>query len=677
MGGLLAERQRAQMKTSLLLIALVLAFGVGCRAIAAAAAAAGDGELISSDHHHDSDTPPPPHSVHANEPIPEITAAHPRLVFADAEIPAVMAAVHRDPILSQKFDLLRHEGEKILSQPPAAYVHDTEKALIVSRLVLTRVGTLAGLYRLTGDARFAARARTEMLAAAAFPDWHADDFLPTAELLNAEGLGYDWLYHYLSSTDRSTIYHAILNDGLLPAKEAYGKKAAWTYTTSNHNVVGNGGVAVAAVAIADEDRKLAQQLISDTRRSIPPAMSEYAPDGAWPEGPIYWDYATRYAIFYLSALDSGLGTDFGASTYPGFADTGMFRIQSTGPTKGTFNFGDAEEQIHPTPFMFYLANRFHRPIYAAHENYLALSEVNIFEIIWRSRVGVVEPFEKLAEKSIPLDALFRGVDVAFMRGDWLDPGTTWVGFKAGTNKGSHRHLDLGSFVMDALGERWALDLGPDDYGLPGYNGSDKRWTYYRCSTEGHNTLTINSANQNPDGDSKMLAFRSGPDRSYAVVDMTAAYPHAKRVMRGIELLDRRNIAIIDEVETSGPARITWNFHTKAKISIDATDATLRLGGKILRAEILSPKGATFEIVAANPPPPQKQEPEVHDLIVHLPERVSKTRIIVLLSPIAAPGGRAVSRDDERIVRGNESAPKFEPLQTWIDEAPVKHARASQ
>jgi hypothetical protein len=632
------------------IIVVVLA---GCKIISAA----GD-QLISDQHHPDPDTPPPPRTVHTNAPIPEVSGPHPRLYFTDADVPTIMAAIHGDPALSEKFDLLRREGEKMLGEPPAEYVHNTEKALIVSRLVLARVGTLAGLYRLTGNERFAARARQEMLAAAAFPDWHPADFLPTAELLNAEGIGYDWLFNYLSADDRTTIYHAIVSQGLQPAKHAYDDKEDWTYTTSNHNVVGNGGVAIAAIAIADDDPKLARELIADTRRSLPPAMSQYSPDGAWPEGPIYWDYATRYASFYLSALDNGLGTDFGASTYKGFAQTGMFRIYSTGPTKMTFNFGDAEEQIHPAPFMFYLAKRFHNPIYAAHENYVSLSEANMFEIIWRARFGPIEPFATLAEKLLPHDALFRGVDVAFLRSGWQDPDATWIGFKAGTNKGSHRHLDLGSFVMDALGQRWGLDLGPDDYGLPGYNGSDKRWTYYRCSTEGHNTLTINNSNQEVEGDSQMIAFHSGPDRSYAVVDMTNAYADGRRILRGIELLDQRDVAVVDEVTMDKPSRITWAFHTRADVSIDGDRATLRLGDKTLHARILSPAGAKFEVASANPPPPQKQQPDVKNLRVHLPGLFSHTRIVVLLTPDA--GGQA---------GGGE--PRIEPLATWIDQGPIK------
>ena len=81
-------------------------------------------------------------------------------------------------------------------------------------------------------------------------------------------------------------------------------------------------------------------------------------------------------------------------------------------------------------------------------------------------------------------------DVVTLRTRWQDGEATFMGFKAGEMGASHGNLDAGSFVLDALGTRWAVDLGGDDYALPGYFGS-QRWTYYRLRAEGHNTLVIN------------------------------------------------------------------------------------------------------------------------------------------------------------------------------------------
>jgi hypothetical protein len=63
-----------------------------------------------------------------------------------------------------------------------------------------------------------------------------------------------------------------------------------------------------------------------------------------------------------------------------------------------------------------------------------------------------------------------------LRSEWENPQALCVAFKAGDNKANHSHLDLGSFVFDAAGVRWAMDLGADNYNLPGYFGK-QRWDY--------------------------------------------------------------------------------------------------------------------------------------------------------------------------------------------------------
>ncbi|WP_260704071.1 hypothetical protein [Edaphobacter flagellatus] len=87
----------------------------------------------------------------------------------------------------------------MLSVPPLEYtIAGPEHTLLATaRAVEDRIFTLAGLYRITGDKRFAERARQEMLASANFPDWYPKHFLDTAEMTAALGVGYDWLYSFL------------------------------------------------------------------------------------------------------------------------------------------------------------------------------------------------------------------------------------------------------------------------------------------------------------------------------------------------------------------------------------------------------------------------------------------------------------------------------------------------
>ena len=49
-----------------------------------------------------------------------------------------------------------------------------------------------------------------------------------------------------------------------------------------------------------------------------------------------------------------------------------------------------------------------------------------------------------------------GVEIATFRSSWRDPHATWVGLKAGYNTVHHSHLDMGTFVLEMGGVRWAI-----------------------------------------------------------------------------------------------------------------------------------------------------------------------------------------------------------------------------
>jgi hypothetical protein len=569
---------------------------------------------------------------------------HPRLLVLDADLERVRQAIENDPVARQWHKHLLGDAEKMLKEKPIERVLIGPRLLDKSRTALRRISTLAGLYRLGGDKRFAERARQEMLTAAAFADWNPKHFLDVAEMTNALAIGYDWLFSFLSAEDRATLRAAIIEKGLKQSLPIYEKQRWWAKAEHNWNQVCNGGMTVGALAIADEEPALAAQIVAAGHASIVLAMKTFGPDGGWPEGPGYWNYATSYNVYYLSALETALGTDFGLSKTPGFAETGLFRIHFTGPTGLPFNYADAGEKTGTAAQMFWFARAFNQPVFAGHERAMAEGHPHILHLLrFDGRCRMPQGDD------LPLAAVFRGVDVAFLRSAWGDPNAIFVGFKGGDNKANHSHLDLGSFVLDALGERWALDLGSDDYNLPGYFGKN-RWSYYRLRTESHNTLTLDGENQNLRATAPLVAFSASPDRSFAVADMTAAYASkTTRAHRGIALIDRKQVLVQDEVEAIQPVKVVWNFLTKAKIEANGDRATLTRGCAKLRARILSPADAKFEVISANQPPPQRQQLDVHNLTVRLPYITKQVIISVLFT----------TNTSDIIV------PNLEPLDQWI------------
>ncbi|MDP2897809.1 MAG: heparinase II/III family protein [bacterium] len=593
---------------------------------------------------HSEEAQPP--KVAADTVLKSLREGHPRLVMLESDLERVRGLIQADSAAKRYSEELRTDAEQLLEAKPVEYVIIGPRLLSQSRRCLHRVYTLGLVYRLTGERRFADRAKKELMAAAAFPDWNPSHFLDTAEMCHAFAIGYDWLYDTFTPQERGIIKTAIVEKALKPALGVYEKNEWWARTVYNWNQVCNGGIGIGALAIADEEPELAARVLSYAIESIPLSMKTFGPDGAFPEGPGYWGYASQYAVFFFAALESALGRDFGLSAIPGFSDAGLFRIYFCGPIGRTFNFADAGEGSGSAPQMFWIARRFDKPIYAWHQRQSVRSPGPL-DLVWFDPRG-----EGPVKNALPLGRHFKGVDVVFFRSKWEDRNAIFVGFKGGDNRVNHSHLDLGSFVLDALGERWAVDLGPDDYDLPGYFGS-KRWTYYRLRTESHNTLVINDKNQSPDAPAPIIGFGSTPERGWAIADMTRAYPDVKgSVRRGMALLNRSHVLVQDEISSSEPVDVLWGMVTEAKVELQGKSALLSIGTGRLLARILEPGDASFEIISANPPRPQRQQPNAKKLAVRIPQAKGNVRIAVVLSPF----------------QDSEPTPKFvpqlQPLDKW-------------
>jgi hypothetical protein len=580
---------------------------------------------------------PPVNIPPAAQILATLRKEHPRLLAHADEFARLRQRVAAEPQLGQWLEAIRRQGERILKEAPSRYeIPDGLRLLGTSRRVLGRVQTLGLLYRLDGDRRWADRAWTELEAAAQFKDWNPRHFLDTAEMTHAFALGYDWFYEAWTDAQRATLRQAMVEKGLKLALQVLEENRGWAAARHNWNQVCNGGISMGALALAEVEPDLAGRCLHLALRSLQRPMLEFAPDGAWAEGPGYWNYATTYNVVILAALQTALGTDFGLPNIAGFAEAGMFPIYATGPLDRTFNYADAHEGTIRAPHLFWLARQFNRPLYAWYQRQHAAPHP--LDLLWFDPRG-----EQPAAGTLPLDKYFRHAEVVTLRSGWAERDALFVGFKAGDNKANHSHLDLGSFVLDARGVRWALDLGSDDYNLPGYFGK-QRWTYYRLRAEGHNTLVLNPG-QEPDQDpaaaTRVTRFESKPDRAFAVADLTPAYAkHARRVERGVALLNRRQVLVQDELQADAPADVWWFLHTgaKAQVGADGTTATLTQGSARLEARILAPANARFEVRPPTPlpgaPKPEKQADNrgVRKLAIHLPA-ARDLRLAVLLTPL--------------------------------------------
>jgi hypothetical protein len=596
-------------------------------------------------------------------PIPSATnilarlhQVHPRLLAKAEDFAQLKQRIASDSELQSWHTKLQAQAQDLMSAPPSRYeIPDGLRLLATSRRIVNRVYTLALLYRLDGDQRYAERAWQELAAAASFPDWNPRHFLDTAEMTYAFAIGYDWLYEVWTPEQRAALQQAMVEKGLKAALPLYRAHSGWTRVRHNWNQVCNGGIGMGALALAEVEPQLASEILHNALESIQLAIAEFAPDGAWKEGPGYWNYATFYNVVFLAGLQTALGTDFGLSQIGAFEQTGLFPIYLTGPLGRTFNYADGGDHAIFASQMFWLAHQFNQPVLAWYER--RATKPTALDLLWYDPAGT-----NPKAAGLPLNKYFREAEVAVLRSDWDNPKALFVGFKAGDNKANHSHLDLGSFVFDAAGVRWAMDLGEDDYNLPGYFGG-QRWNYYRLRADGHNTLVINPSgtpDQDPAANSRITRFESMPKRAFAIADLTPAYARdASRVWRGIALLDREKVVVQDEIQADKPIELWWFMHTPASVRIedDGCTATLQQAGAQLHAEILSPAGATFQIMDAQPlpasPHPERQakNERIRKLAIHL-TGISTTRLAVLLVP--KPPTDA----------GTGQAPKLSALSEW-------------
>lgn len=634
-----------------------------------------------------------PQIAHTQQSINQINdiADHPRLLFTAADEARIQATAEDDEVLAELIEIVRIYADAALNEPVFEYRFDdgatsyeggNPRLKDQRREAMFRVFNLALTYRLTGDEQYAERAKADLLAGASFPDWHSNHFLNIGEITTLMAVGYDWLYSYLTESERETIREAIVEFGLKEGLKVYQDnhpEAWWQYRTNNWNQVCNAGLIMGAIAVADYYPALASEIIDEAVASIPTAMQGYLPDGAWFEGPTYWAYGTTYNAMLIATLQSAFGNIMNLDKKEGYNELGIsgeFHKMVIGPTSRYFNFGDAKLTYYYSPVMYWLAREFDRPDYAFFERWMneldfprmrdmelmnddTLDRFLALLVIWYDERG-----KDLSVEDFALNQQFGGDSmVGIMRSDWDSPDAIYLGFKGGYNQSAHGRLDIGMFVLDAQNVRWALNLQSESSTQPGYfDFENRRWDYFRANNHGHNTLAFDDELQNIYARGAIETFETGEDLSYAVVDMSEAYNmNAESVQRGFAMIDRRRVMIQDRIQyPMNDTNVRWAMINAAEIEIEDSRAVLTQDGEQLVAEILEPQGAFFEIMSTEPPDdPPNQRPAGNTKMMAVNVELKAGQELADLTVLLTP------------VRGDEDdldTPSFRPVTSVISSA---------
>lgn len=520
--------------------------------------------------------------------------AHPRILLFGDEKQQIEQSIAESQVWKKMHEAILKESDRIIDLPPVERIQIGRRLLDKSREALRRIFQLSYAWRMTGEQKYFDRCEKELLAISNFTDWNPSHFLDVAEMTMAVSIGYDWLYPALSDKSKQTIREAIINKGL---KQSFDEKYnSWLKVVNNWNQVCNAGMTYGALAIAENEPELAKTVIDRALNSIHLPMDEYKPDGAYPEGYGYWGYGTSFNVMFLSAIEKIFGTDFGLSKTPGFLLTSGFLQNMTGVTGQCYNWGDSGLGGSLSPAMFWFAQRNNDPSQLwVEKNYLQRDDYSGFTrdrllpavMIW----GKGTVLEKISE---PKAKAWKGQGanpVALMRTSWTDPNAIYLGFKTGSPSVNHAHMDVGSFVMEANGIRWASDFGAQDYesleskgiALWGREQNAQRWTIFRLNNRAHNTLTINDQLQNVKGYAKIDEFSDKPGFMFAMTDLSSIYSgELKSAKRGVAIVDQKYVVISDELETDNkPAVVRWTMMTTATPELHEKSIVLTKDGKKL------------------------------------------------------------------------------------------------
>jgi len=563
------------------------------------------------------------------------TLPHPRLWLTKADEPALREKIARDPLAAKLHKTILAEADRILKEPTCRYeIPDGRRLLGQSRLALHHISHCAWAWRFAGREEHRLRAIAELEAACALKDWNPSHFLDTAEMATAVAWGYDWLHATLTPEQRKTYERALIDKALKPAQAVYRKGGWWAKPSNNWSQVCGAGISLAALAIAGRDEGLSAELFPQGLRLVETCAKFYQPDGMYPEGPGYWHYGTNYHVLMLAACKP-IGMKFHDD--PILRKAGAAVMHLTSPNRLTYNFADGGAgRETPSPAQAWIASHYRDAVQARHVRDLLNRALGGADGRFRSdRYGPLAVWWLPAdpgELSRPCAAVFAGEQaVALFRTGW-EPTAAWLAIKGGTPAASHGHMDVGSFVFDAHGERWFHELGAENYNLPGYFGGN-RWEYYRLQNRSHNTLEIAGHLQNPRSVPCPLKSSSTSGAAFsAAFDLSDAYKDsAAKVLRSATFDPKTGVTVLRDDITKPQGEIVWRAFTRAQAEIRGNEIVLTQNQRRLTVRRLSEAG-TWSITGAAPPTAAENQNEGFRVLTLTVPAADAVRIAVELRP---------------------------------------------
>ncbi|MDK1030537.1 MAG: DUF4962 domain-containing protein, partial [Planctomycetia bacterium] len=286
---------------------------------------------------------------------------HPCLYFTKAEVPALRDKAEACPVI---FGAIKDKGDEAVAKSNEDYSGEQAE-----RQIDSAVPQLAFLYAITGEARYAKRAKELIWTILARKKWlwHGHEpgivavDLRVAAVALTLALAYDWMFDSFSDDERERVKSALLQRAVIPYHHAVRDKSEWwTLITHNWRSVICGEVGIAALCLADEypDCKPCVEL---SMEGVLATLDAGGCDGGWDEGVGYWGYGIGRAVHFADVLRRATGGAVDIMEHPFLKITGDFGLYCATPDGMCFAFSDCPPHTPMPHLVAKLASHYNNP----------------------------------------------------------------------------------------------------------------------------------------------------------------------------------------------------------------------------------------------------------------------------------------------------------------------------
>lgn len=417
-----------------------------------------------------------------------------------------------------------------------------------------------------------------------YPELEAD--LSTASACKTLAYTYSFLYPILEKQDKQLLFNELKErGGGVIYKETL--DGAWwgNAPNSNWNSHLHSGLGLSGLVLMEYDKQEAQRWIETAKDTMIKMLDLAGEEGAGIEGPGYWGFCYRSVQEMVEALKNTGGENLYNHKF--WDRCFEFPIYLMRPDRSGFiNFSDTGYSGLGLSYFYYAIAKVKNSGIA--QWFGDIISQNGSPSIW-DLICYDPDVKPISPDNLPTDRFFKSVHLASFRSNWNKDAVFFI-LKGGSNAWSHCHLDLNSFFIDAYGERFVVDPGPDHYSIHYFTSVEPA-----ISTSWHNTIVVDGADQRQppryrmsfsleeggDAYCRLSGFISTDQVSAIRGDATSAYgDYLERFYRDAIYLKPKCFVICDNIrvkEARTQRHFQWLLHSELPI-IENDNGTIVLQG---------------------------------------------------------------------------------------------------